>query len=645
MKLSSFLPSSLSKTLTPWHYVSATALVALTVFSSQSASAVMLDLGTLSAEAISGDGTTVVGIIGTAELFYWRAGTGVVSLGSLTDLTFNSVVNRDGTYIAGSAAIIPGDPLNHAFRWDAVNGFVDLGALNGPWSQISGISNDGRVVVATDLDSAGHDQFFRWEAGTVKYVSNARAQAVSGDGNVVVGRSADLAFRWDEASGIVSLGALPNGVFSTANATNRDGSVIVGISDLGGPAQHAFRHTAAGMQDLGTLGGGWSSAIDVNADGSVVVGTSEVADGSDRAYRWTLGAGMVDLGVLTGQRESMASGVSDDGNIVVGDSGDRAFIWSTASPAIQDLSYLQASLLRSAITVDHLVSAQTRRLRDLAQQQCVPGALQTFCLSLGGNRYRGEGDTNGIQDHLNVAAGLRVNEYVAVGATAIVGRADLREQSAEQRKAFGLSVWGAYQQNADATGWNASASAAAGESDNQFERGTGLDDVQRARAKVDINSSVLRLAAQYGVPVGNSMISPEVALSHGKTTQNGFTERHVAFPLTIDSAQRRETYVTLAVRSATELSANGTLHLSVAADTLVKDNTPPITGHSTVPGLRGFKLDSNLDKRRVIPVANLGYSHALDAHSTLGGGVQLSQSRYAGERPLFGLGVQYRYSF
>jgi probable HAF family extracellular repeat protein len=102
------------------------------------------------------------------------------------------------------------------------------------------------------------------------------------------------------------------------------------------------------MQNLGTLGGGWSEAWGVSADGSVVVGGAYNAAGQLRAFRWTASGGMQDLGTLGG-RESWAIGVSADGAVVVGwaynAAGDwHAFRW-TASDGMEDLNTTYASLL------------------------------------------------------------------------------------------------------------------------------------------------------------------------------------------------------------------------------------------------------------------------------------------------------------
>jgi probable HAF family extracellular repeat protein len=94
---------------------------------------------------------------------------------------------------------------------------------------------------------------------------------------------------------------------------------------------------------LGTLGGVESVATGVSADGSVVVGWVEYANGKMRAFRWTAKTGMRDLGTLGGIM-STAYGVSVDGLVVVGRAGNflgqvRAFRW-TAAGGMQDLGTL-----------------------------------------------------------------------------------------------------------------------------------------------------------------------------------------------------------------------------------------------------------------------------------------------------------------
>ena len=88
---------------------------------------------------------------------------------------------------------------------------------------------------------------------------------------------------------------------------------------------------------LGDLTGGSfiSFASGVSDDGSVVVGRGFSASGQE-ASRWTSGGGMVGLGDLAGlQVGSQAWGVSGDGQRIVGSGttadGTRAFLWDQSN--------------------------------------------------------------------------------------------------------------------------------------------------------------------------------------------------------------------------------------------------------------------------------------------------------------------------
>ena len=165
------------------------------------------------------------------------------------------------------------------------------------------------------------------------------ANAVSADGDVIVGDSNDAAadwhaFRWTPATGMTDLGTL-GGSDSHACAVSADGDAIAGWAENTSNRQHAFRWTkATGMTDLGTLGGLTSKAMAISANGGVVVGRAENASNQGHAFRWTQGTGMTDLGTLSvGEIDFMA--VSADGSVVVGNESigngyqTQAFRWTS----------------------------------------------------------------------------------------------------------------------------------------------------------------------------------------------------------------------------------------------------------------------------------------------------------------------------
>jgi uncharacterized membrane protein len=196
----------------------------------------------------------------------------------------------------------------------------------------------------------------------------ANAAAVSADGHVTVGaicdrdsssgRMSNKAVLWTEDGKQLQLS--PD--FSMASGVSADGSTVVGwksSADIDGDRTRAFRWTAAGgLETLaGTPADSHSFAHAVSGDGSVVVGAlASPSRLHTQAFRWnSAGRTMQTLESInaSGLRSrpdmppgsfvsSLATGVSDDGRVVVGStvtdlngalnphmfSGTRAFRWT-----------------------------------------------------------------------------------------------------------------------------------------------------------------------------------------------------------------------------------------------------------------------------------------------------------------------------
>ena len=254
-----------------------------------------------SAHAISGDGSTILGVDYNANMLVWTAAAGI----QYPPGTNNSPggVNRDGSVLVGGH--VGGKP----FRWTAAGGAVSLPTPDG-WA------DNG---------------------------ADGRANAVSADGSVVAGTLFNApgnrrAFRWTPADGTTLLDLPANIVGSDATAISADGSTVVGWSFDAGSIDHSFRWTAAGgFQLLGHLPGfptepalsHTSRPTGVTADGSVVVGADSFgpALGNSGAYIWDAVHGTRSLkavltteyGVdLTGWTLWAADGITPDGMTIVG---------------------------------------------------------------------------------------------------------------------------------------------------------------------------------------------------------------------------------------------------------------------------------------------------------------------------------------
>lgn len=311
--------------------------------------------------SISADGSVVVGRSisdGGEEAFHWTEATGMVGLGGPGGAGFNSVawgVSSDGSVIAGQGNPGGANPHFEAFRWTAEMGVTFLGDFPGGEviSAAHSVSGDGSIIVGVGR-VAGADHAFRWTAadglidlGTLPNHRESHALRISADGAVIVGVSrthrpdiADFegeAFRRTESTGMVGLGHL-HGLtgYSLATGVSADGSVVVGSSaelrELGIaiPRAEAFRWTEdEGMVGLGILPGYEAShAIATSADGAWVVGQSyDLIGNPSRAFIWNDNLGMQDLqqvlvrsGIdLSGWSLLAARGISADGSMIVGD--------------------------------------------------------------------------------------------------------------------------------------------------------------------------------------------------------------------------------------------------------------------------------------------------------------------------------------
>jgi len=158
-----------------------------------------------SANAITPDGSVIVGRIGTSEAFRWTQAGGTVRLGDLPGGSFNSIANavsRDGSVICGSSSSAPSS--TEAFRWTESGGMVGLGDLPGGDFESSayGVSGDGRTVVGMSYTDNGPEAFVWDELNGMEELANVLtdrygldlsgwsldyARAISDDGSTIVG--------------------------------------------------------------------------------------------------------------------------------------------------------------------------------------------------------------------------------------------------------------------------------------------------------------------------------------------------------------------------------------------------------------------------------------------------------------------------
>jgi probable HAF family extracellular repeat protein len=234
------------------------------------------------------------------------------------------------------------------------------------------VSGDGRVVVGTCKTNVP----FRWTVNVGYETLGIRGtvNATNRDGSIVVGQTSDRPYRlnWNTRE----LTMLPGPGSGYANAISDDDRVVVGSIDNSNGKGVACRWIESGTPErLGILRGGlFSGASAVNRDGSVIAGTSDSDGMVFHAFRWTeANRSLLDLGTLGATEHSVANAMTLDGSLIVGEAfspaypgTEQTFLWSTSTGAF-DIGTLDGYLGAFAVDVNadaSLVAVQLYQLWD-----------------------------------------------------------------------------------------------------------------------------------------------------------------------------------------------------------------------------------------------------------------------------------------
>jgi hypothetical protein len=256
---------------------------------------------------------------------------------------------------ANNEAVVVGNNNGGVFSWTQNGGTVPLAAIS--TNSIVRVSNDG-LRVATTTSVGGVERASYWVGGTWTQIpglggmsgtSETSGYDISGDGLTLVGlgwinAGSAHCFSWTAAGGTVDHGGPFSDPSSRANAVNGNGTVIVGWKNSLANQRQAARWVNGTISLLHYVNPSMVSfqlgeAVAVNASGNVVVGTV-IYGGDNSAWRWDVSTGNATLlPNLPGETtNAVATGVSDDGAIIVGHSGGNtlsgthAIVWINGQP-------------------------------------------------------------------------------------------------------------------------------------------------------------------------------------------------------------------------------------------------------------------------------------------------------------------------
>lgn len=291
-------------------------------FSVAEAQLTVMGLGNYNVGAVSDKGVVSMHTSG-GGIYMWTAATGIVQIGSISNgypAAGRTVVSNDGNTIASSLT-------------NAATGFNEISTYN--------------VISSTWVNKGGLVPT-GWDG------SVSSTWGMSPSGNTIVGlgwltASNAHAVKWDETNGVMDLGSMVSGRSSRANAISGDGTVVVGWQDeVTGTRSGAKWVDGVESFITDSNGNNVGEAGAVSTDGNTIIGAA-----NPNPYVWKAGTGVT---YITHPNASFsfkggATGVSGDGTTVIGyyrafgapPMSGEGFIWTEASGRI-NLNDYAASL-------------------------------------------------------------------------------------------------------------------------------------------------------------------------------------------------------------------------------------------------------------------------------------------------------------
>ncbi|MDO9011309.1 MAG: autotransporter domain-containing protein [Gallionella sp.] len=635
----------------PFLFLKQLAAVVLSALAVQAQAAdIFTGLGGTSARAngISADGSTAVGsnTPGVSTVAYrWSNGV-LTSLGTLVGGTTSmaTATSGNGNIVVGRADI-PGK--TQAFRWSG-GVMTGLGFLPGDsYSTAQGVSGNGSVVVGYSGIPIGLMQAFRWTGGVMTGLgvlpgyARSFAYAVSADGSVVVGLSnspiATQAFRWTQATGMTGLGFIPGGLYSSAYGISADGTTVVGDGG-NGVSTEAFRWKGGIMTGLGFLPGDAASRANAASfDGSVIVGSSSVTlGGSSQAFRWTQAGGIAPVvgwlasaGVFVpaGWNLSNATGVSENGNVVVGngiDPGGFTQPWlarvGRASGLLTDIPAYNRSLSRGFADLPNLTLFGAHH-RSLLDNGLTRSNANDTCVWAVADAARHKTDDTNIQlaevgvcqdignTRLGVGVGLQaVQQTLAVGGTARYnGQSLIAEGAHAFANGFQPSVTGYFGRFST-------------ELSRTYKNGANLD-TSNASPKADTFAVRLRLDWKDAAKYHDMSISPYIAYTRESIKLDAYSETGGGFPAQFSASNWRISNLRIGNAAKFTLSDTTDLRIGLEAVRHINKTVNAVTGN--VIGLWNFTLPAQSVKQNSIRTM-IDVDHRISPSTALTFGVNAS---------------------
>ncbi|SKA86670.1 Uncharacterized membrane protein [Prosthecobacter debontii] len=651
------------------------------------------------AQAISGNGQVVLGQEkGGSLLWTWSEGTNWLEVDTPLEeaYLYANGLSKTGRFIVGDVYDYD-NSIGLGFWMDSTTGeAVLLQATGAYWTGATDVNDAGDTVVGyADFNGVDSGPWFSqalwwhgdFEDPTVlmpldEELSSARALAVDGAGERAVGYAFDngivstqQAVYWEltgDEPTAVAIGDVGEGGYSVANDISRNGKYIVG-SVRTEDGMRGFTFTdEGGMIEIPLISDAifYNGTANAVSNNGFVVGSNAPerddtsAPATDTAYIYdevhgtrSLRTWLQDSGVEVGEWNfASATGISEDGKVVVGNTGLRYRGPSASDADPEEYVGFIARVGSGAIIPEDFVStlgagqAPTGAAFNLLNLT-MHGAHHIPLQMMGANRHAwmtgdfaryddsdvnsGLAEVGGAVDFFNqqLVAGLGIGQSWIAQDLAQNGDVDMDGTYVLGELSFKPTKLPVVFTITGAIGnWEA-------DIDRHYTN-AGLED--SSEGSTDVLSSTLRFRVDWLdiVKVGGFGITPKIEYTVNHTNADAYTESGGGFPVSYDEQSHTAQEVRYGLTAARQLLQNKAL-LRLRVEGVHRfDQTGPSTGGQVI-GLFDFNLPGQ-QIQQDWALFGIDFAYAINEKVTLNTSVSTSTS---GEDPVFGgsVGIQVKF--
>ncbi|WP_158008750.1 autotransporter domain-containing protein [Rhizobium sp. AC27/96] len=564
------------------------------------------------ATGLSADGRVVAGWVATpsGNIGYRWNGAELIEFGNGAQSFDIRDVSANGQIVVGQA-INPTTGMPEMVRWTSGAGLEYSGALNGLSTMARGVNGDGSVIVGSAGKTQSSARAVVWTRETgLSDLGPGALYDVSKDGTIATGWGAGGASIWKRTGNDWQVQPI-GGVY--AYGISENGSLVAGATNS--QVLQPFLWSAEkGLVTLDTLGRKGGFGNDVN-DSGVVVGLLNTQDNKQEAFRWTSAGGMTILPSLSGgpDQTSRANRVSEDGSVVVGQSGDgvgRAVLWRVLPSASEPDNVVLVDAANTLASVGR-VANQTFSVMEM--QRLALGRLQAPCGAgkAGETCYSLTTDIGGFDGNADLMSRLSIGHAFTDNFSAGISFAhsfwrDLPKDFGNDNTNIGGGIYAQWQDRTADGEWYVRGSLAGNRYDVDRNRpqlvftetASGESTMTGWGAALELGQSHdLSATSRFGYYGG---------LRHSSLTMDGYSEKGVAFPFSYGDVDYRSTSLYAGLSYGLDLTDKIKWSVNAEIEQDVSHRNPRLTAKADYIG--AVSIDSDLARTRGTLSTNVSYA-------------------------------------